>query len=250
MAVFLMYHEIGDVAHAELRYTVSELSFREQLAELASGGYEVLSTGQAIARPQGRRPRVVMTFDDGAASDYEVAAPLLARHGFGATFYVVPSFLGRAGYMTEAQIVELAEGGFEIGSHSLTHAYLSDLTDSQLQPEVAGSRLRLEQILGQPVRHFACPGGRVSRRVRNAVIAAGYTSLATSRTGVARADADVFALPRVAMYRSNSAVEFARVCRGEGLFARRLPEVARGFAKQFLGNDSYDRLRQRLLSHR
>jgi peptidoglycan/xylan/chitin deacetylase (PgdA/CDA1 family) len=250
MTVFLMYHEIGDVPHAELRYTVSEPGFRQQLVDLAAGGYEVVGVGQALARPEGRRPRIVMTFDDGAATDHEVAALLLARHGFGATFYVVPTFLGRAGYMTQAQLVELADGGFEVGSHSMTHAYLSDLTDSRLESEVAGSKRRLEQILGRPVRHFACPGGRVSGRVRAAVVAAGYESLATSRTGVARTGADVFALPRVAMYRHTSAAEFGRICRGEGLFTRRLPEIARGFAKQFLGNHSYDRLRRLLLSHR
>src|SRR5262245_4406196 len=121
MAVVLMYHQIGDAPAAERRYAVHAESFREQLAHLAAGGYEVVGIGQALAHPETRRRRVVITFDDGSASDYEVAAPLLAQRGFGATFYVVPGRLGREGSMTEAQVAELSRAGFEIGSHSMTH---------------------------------------------------------------------------------------------------------------------------------
>jgi peptidoglycan/xylan/chitin deacetylase (PgdA/CDA1 family) len=250
MSVLLMYHEIGDVPYAELRYTVSAPQFCEQLAHLAASGYEVVSVGQSLAQPVAKKPRVVMTFDDGSASDYEIAAPLLAERGFGATFYVVSGFLGRAHYMTEAQIVDLTRRGFEIGSHSMTHPYVSDLSDQALENEVVGSKRRLEEILGRPVRHFACPGGRVNGRVRASVVAAGYESLATSRTGMARPGTDRYFLPRVAMYRDTSPPAFARLCRGQGLLARRLPEVARGLAKQLLGNSSYDRVRRGLLSHR
>jgi hypothetical protein len=86
--------------------------------------------------------------------------------------------------------------------------------------------------------------------VRAAVLAAGYRSLATSRSGVAGPHADPHALPRVAIYRHTDAAEFARIARGQGLLLRRVPEIARGVVKQVLGNGSYDRLRRALLSHR
>jgi peptidoglycan/xylan/chitin deacetylase (PgdA/CDA1 family) len=250
MAVVLMYHQIGEVSTTELRYSVSTESFREQLGHLAASGYEVVGIGQALARPEAGRRRVVITFDDGSASDYRVAAPLLAQHGFGATFYVVPGRLGDDGYMTEAEVVALAESGFEIGSHSMTHPYLNDLAAAALETEVAGSKRRLEALLGRPVRHFACPGGRVNGGVRTAVRAAGYESMATSRTGAAPFGTDPFGLPRIAVLRHTTLTQFARLCRAEGLLFRRLPEAARGVARRILGNGSYDRLRHALLNER
>jgi peptidoglycan/xylan/chitin deacetylase (PgdA/CDA1 family) len=250
MSVLLMYHQIDDVPGPEGRYAVTTERFREQLVHLAAEGYEVLGIDQALARPETKRRRVVMTFDDGTTSDHCVAAPLLAQHGFGATFYVIAGRLGHEGFMTEGEIAELAARGFEIGSHSMTHPYLNDLAAPALETEIAGSKRRLEEILGRPVRHFACPGGRVNRRVRAAVKAAGYASLATSRTGATRAGSDPYRLPRIAVYRHTALPEFARLCRGEGLLFRRLPEAARGAVRRVLGNGSYDRLRQALLNHR
>jgi peptidoglycan/xylan/chitin deacetylase (PgdA/CDA1 family) len=248
MSVFLMYHEVGEDAGCEHRYVVSPSAFAEQLAHLRKNGYEVADVGRALAHANPVRRRVVLTFDDGAASDRLVAAPLLLEQGFGATFYVVPNFLGRPGFMTEAQVVELAQMGFEIGSHSMNHRYLTDLDDADLHEEVAGSKARLEEILGAPIAHFACPGGRVSGRVEQAVKEAGYRSLATSHVGRNGARTDPFRLTRVAMYRHTSLPHFARLCRGQGLLARQLPETLLGAAKTLLGNSAFDRARSLVLS--
>jgi peptidoglycan/xylan/chitin deacetylase (PgdA/CDA1 family) len=250
MSIVLMYHQIGGIPGSEDRYAVTSERFREQLAHLAAQGYEVVGIGQALARPETDRRRVVITFDDGTASDYRVAAPLLTQYGFGATFYAVAGWLGYEGFMTEGQIVELAQSGFEVGSHSMTHPYLNDLTGPALDAQIAGSKRCLENILGQAVHHFACPGGRVNSRVRAAVLAAGYESLATSRTGSVSPGSDRYRLPRIALYRHTALPEFARLCRGEGLLSRRLPEAARVAVRRILGNGSYDRLRQALLNQR
>lgn len=249
MAVFLMYHHIGGDPNADRRYVVSERDFGAQLAHLHAAGYEVVSVGRALAQPESSRRRVGITFDDGSESDWKTAAPLLERYGFGATFYVVPGLLGRPGYMTEDQLVELMRMGFEIGSHSMTHRYLTDVDTATLRTEVVGSKTRLEDLLGRRVRHFSCPGGRVDRRVREMVEEAGYDSLATSQVGIHRAGGDVYRLARVAMYSSTTAADFQRLCRGQGMAARRLPEMALGAAKRLLGNASYDKLRRLLLRH-
>jgi peptidoglycan/xylan/chitin deacetylase (PgdA/CDA1 family) len=248
MSVFLMYHHIGDDPNADRRYVVSEQNFAAQLAHLQEDGYEVVSVGHALTQPESHTRRVVITFDDGSASDYLTAAPLLRRYGFGATFYVVPGLLGHSGFMTEAQTIEMMRWGFEIGSHSMSHRYLTDLDTLTLHDEIVGSKRRLEQLLGRRVRHFACPGGRVDWRVRRVVQEAGYDSLATSRAGVNHGGSDAYRLSRVAMYNNTSAADFRRLCSGHGMLARRLPEIALGAAKRILGNSSYDRLRRALLS--
>lgn len=68
---------------------------------------------------------VVLTFDDSVASQATFVAPLLKKHGFGATFFITEGFefsRDKEHYMTWAQIKALHDAGFEIGNHTRKHA--------------------------------------------------------------------------------------------------------------------------------
>ena len=251
--VFLMYHELEragrelcDSGPGYVRYVLAEEDFREHLSRLRDAGLRGISTGAALAE-EFPSDSVAITFDDGCASDFEIAAPLLREVGAGATFYVVSGFLGRRGYMTASQVRELSDLGFEVGSHSHTHRYLTDLGAGDLRGELSGSKARLEDSTGRAVEHFSCPGGRWSRAVAEAAREAGYKSVATSRPGRNAAGAHPFALSRVAVMRGTGADGFARLCRAEGLLRRRAQEMALGAAKRLLGNSAYERLRGAVL---
>ena len=67
---------------------------------------------------------VVLTFDDASKSHVTVAAPLLKKHGFGATFFVTEGFdfpTNKRDYMTWDDIAQLHRDGFEIGNHTRDH---------------------------------------------------------------------------------------------------------------------------------
>ena len=67
---------------------------------------------------------VVLTFDDSSKSHVTVAAPLLKKHGFGATFFVTEGFdfpTNKRDYMTWDEIAQLHRDGFEIGNHTRDH---------------------------------------------------------------------------------------------------------------------------------
>jgi peptidoglycan/xylan/chitin deacetylase (PgdA/CDA1 family) len=67
---------------------------------------------------------VVLTFDDSSRSHIAVAAPLLKKHGFGATFFITEGFDFSANprdYMTWDEIARLHRDGFEIGNHTRDH---------------------------------------------------------------------------------------------------------------------------------
>jgi peptidoglycan/xylan/chitin deacetylase (PgdA/CDA1 family) len=250
---FLMYHEIEQPGRATvssaagyLRYVVAEADFRQHLAALRRGNWSVASVGDALEGLGGDR-RVALTFDDGAATDRWLAAPLLREHGFGATFYVVAGWLGRRGQASAAELRELAGMGFEIGSHSMTHPRLTDLDAAALGHEIAGSKDLLEQRLGTAVHHFACPGGRVSRAVVRAAKEAGYRSLATSVAGLNAAGADAFGLRRLAIHRGTTAAEVERLCAGRGLRSRRGRQWLLATARALVGNRRYERIRTTLL---
>jgi peptidoglycan/xylan/chitin deacetylase (PgdA/CDA1 family) len=249
--VFLMYHELelpgrtlcqGEPGY--VRYVVHADQFREQMLFIQQQGWRGVSVRQALHYSSNS---VAITFDDGSETDLISAAPILREFGFGATFYITTGFLGKPGYLNHSQLRELSDQGWEIGCHSMTHPYLTDLDDKGLQREITDAKTQLEQIIGRAVEHFSCPGGRYDTRVADTAHQAGYRTVATSRLRANSAETDRFALGRVAVMRGTSLAAFADLCTGRGL--RRQDLVARLLqgTKRLLGNSAYDRIRAAVL---
>jgi peptidoglycan/xylan/chitin deacetylase (PgdA/CDA1 family) len=250
--VFLMYHELelpgrplcqSDPGY--VRYILSQESFRTQMTGLARNGWRGLSVTEALSYPGGKS--VAITFDDGCETDLITAAPILKESGFNATFYVTTGFLGKPGYLSPEGLRRLDALGFEIGCHSMTHAYLNDLQPPDLRREISGAGKKLEDLIGKRVEHFSCPGGRYDARTLSVAKEAGYRSLATSHTRANSPATDPFLLGRVAVLRGTGAATFARVCTGEALRGMRLTASARDAARALVGNAFYDRVRALLL---
>jgi peptidoglycan/xylan/chitin deacetylase (PgdA/CDA1 family) len=253
--IYLMYHELElpgrplcQTEPGYMRYILSENDFRAQIQWLKSEGWQGMSVSQALKSSQNKA--VAITFDDGAETDLIAAAQVLKETGFQATFCVTVGFLGKRGYMSASQLRALSGLGFEIGCHSMTHAYLSDLDSRGLRREVVEAKQELEQLVGLPVEHFSCPGGRYDSRTRKLAQEAGYRSVATSQPHPNGPSSDHFALGRVAVMRDTTLPEFQRLCRGQGLWKRQLSGSLRETAKSVLGNFLYDRFRARWLHHR
>jgi peptidoglycan/xylan/chitin deacetylase (PgdA/CDA1 family) len=250
--VYLMYHELElpgrglcDSDPGYVRYVVSESDFKSQMNWLKEQGWKGHSVKQALS--SATPPAVVITFDDGAETDLVTAAPILKNAGFGATFYITTGFLRKLGYLTHSQVRELADLGFDIGCHSATHPFLSDLSGQRLSAEILDPKLQLEQIIGRAVENFSCPGGRWNSRVAEITRRSGYRSMATSQTRANSSNTDSFCLGRVAIMRGTRLPAFQNVCSGRGLWKLQMAELARASAKSVLGNGGYDRLRTFLL---
>jgi len=251
--VYLMYHEIEVSGRAlcqsepgYVRYIVTEADFRNQIDKLKENAWLGMSVTQALTAPS--NPGVGLTFDDGCETDLLIAAPLLKEAGFGATFYITAGFLGRRGYLSRPQVRDLSDLGFDIGCHSMTHPYLSDLPTTALPAEMAVPKTQLEEITGREVANFSCPGGRFDARVIRFAREAGYRSLATSRAIENNRQTDPFALGRVAIMRDTEIAQFWRTCRGQGLWRTRWKDRTRATAKTLLGNSIYDKMRGAVLS--
>lgn len=252
--VFLMYHELEqpgrtlcDSQPGYVRYVLRATDFQAQMKLLQNQGWRGVSVGEAIGFPDYKS--VAITFDDGSETDLLCAAPVLRQLGFGATFYITAGWLGQRGYLSPGQLRELSALGFEIGCHSMTHGYLTDLDESGLQREIAGPKSQLEQVIGRPVEHFSCPGGRFDRRVAKVAAQAGYRTLATSRIQANSKSTDPFALGRIAVMRSTSLGQFSELCSGRGLWRSRVSLQLREAGRKLLGNSIYDRLRNALLGY-
>ena len=250
--VFLMYHEL-ELAGRKLcqseagyvRYIVPLEAFRSQIAWIKESGWRGLNVGEALRYPAA--PSVCITFDDGCETDLIAAAPVLREFGCNATFYLTAGFLGTPGYLNASQVRDLDAQGFEIGCHSMTHPYLSDLPEPTLKREIVDAKFEIEQIVGHAIEHFSCPGGRYDQRALQMARQAGFASVSNSQFYANSSGTSPYELGRVAMLRDLNLEEFGAICHGRGLWKKRLQHQARRSAQRALGNRAYDRLRAVLL---
>lgn len=86
-----------------------------------------------------------------------------------------------------SDIADMRKAGIAIGSHTKNHVSLPMESPEGIADELEGSRRRLEERLGEPIRHFAYPGGQFTPAVVDAVDRAGYEFAYTAcRHGDAR----------------------------------------------------------------
>ena len=224
-----MYHRVSATAQPN-RYTVSAGEFERQMLALRDAGYQVLSLADTIAQltNSGDSPGkpVCITFDDGFQEAHDFAAPILGRLGFPATFFLVSGLMGgtnrwdrAAGAKSEYPLMNWAEAqqllvaGFDVGSHTISHPALPELSSAGAVEEIRGSKQEIESKLGVAIRYFAYPYGRFDRRIRDLVSEAGYEGACSTLSGFATQENDCFALRRIEVFGRDSLRVFHRKLR-------------------------------------
>jgi len=215
--VVLLYHRLSASKPGDHPFAVSVAAFEEQVAWLAQR-YTLVTVNALVSRSRERDNQALaaITFDDGYDCTLSRALPVLRTHGATATVFVDTGRLNTGGSaLSDADVRTLAAAGIEIGSHSITHAELTQLDDASLAREVGESRVRLEHILGRPVHGFAHPFGRYDRRVTELVKRAGYTYACTCRQHETNLpDSDPFDLARVEINSTDNRGRFVSKVRG------------------------------------
>jgi peptidoglycan/xylan/chitin deacetylase (PgdA/CDA1 family) len=150
---------------------------------------------------------VTFRFDDDLSSQYVSAVPKLESAGFKGSFYIITHETGDdgfPGFMTHAQIIDLASRGHEIGAHTRTHPDLTTLTASQQQGEICGSRQDLQSWGISPIDSFAYPFGAYDASTDSVVKSCGLSSAATSNGGYVTQASDPFQLERQSIQNSTT----------------------------------------------
>ena len=182
----LAYHQVKDPA--DDHSTVGTAAFQQQM-EFLTRNYRVVPLVDAVTalKTSGTSERLVaITFDDGYRDNATIAAPILKSLGLPACFFVSTDMIGGKRpfphdvlqgrppqeHMSWDDLRSLAAQGFQIGSHTCTHADMGTVSVEQAERELRGSRDQLEHELGRPVRLFAYPyGHRTHMRPATATIA-------------------------------------------------------------------------------
>jgi peptidoglycan/xylan/chitin deacetylase (PgdA/CDA1 family) len=171
----LCYHRFGPNKSS---MTLTAASFEAQMEYLARNGYRVISLAQFARFLEGSEPMpkktVVITIDDGYRATYQIAYPILKKHGFPATVYLYSDFVGASDAMTWPQMQEMVRSGLiEIQPHSKTHSNLtvklageSDAKYAErMRREIEGPVNAIQERLSLPSFSYAYPYGDVNELV-------------------------------------------------------------------------------------
>lgn len=123
-----------------------------------------LMTPYAKAQTDNSRFRMIaLTYDDGPArGSTRSLLNALRSYGAQATFFIVGSNIARNHDMLSRQ----QDSGYSIQSHSYTHTYARDLTNSEIFAEEERLRRELGEVTGIPPTMMRAPGGMDPRYVR------------------------------------------------------------------------------------
>lgn len=245
----LCYHAISPDWSAGL--SVTPEAFERQVSNLVRKGW-ASATFTDVVRQAPADKTVVITFDDAFASVKTYAEPVLSELGVKGTVFAPTDYVSRraplawAGLdhweegpdaeeltpMTWDDLRELAELGWEIGSHSRTHPSLTSLGDNELAMELAGSRAECSARIGRRVTSIAYPYGDVDDRVMAHTQQAGYECAAA--LGWPSSEVNGYRFPRIGVYQQDSWARFrlkigrlSRSTYGSRLIARRTSHAHR-----------------------
>ena len=256
--VALTFHDVvaetnGASAESDGFYRITANELEKLLSQLRKLGYQTVSSRAFRAWQQGSgalpERTVVLTFDDGHASHFELVAPLLVRHRFTGTFFVTTGLIGRPGHMNWEQLRKLVFLGMEIGSHGASHRPLTHLSPNDLHEELVSSRRLLEERLGVPIQAMAAPGGFWNGAVAGASRQAGYEAVWVSTIGTNGKETNPLALRRVVVRQPFLADRIVSMVEGwqpSFWWAANQQLLIRGL-KRMLGVYWYEQLKRRLV---
>lgn len=195
----LLYHHIAQ-SETHSQYYVTLENFEEQMQLLDNWGYTTITItmlAKAIHEGLLLPPRpIIITFDDSNLDNYNIAFPIMQKYGFTGVVYIVGRYLGAENFINVEQAKEMANAGWEIGSHSMNHVDLSTITSDERWYEIHGSREFLEKEIGIPILTFAYPFGVYDCNIMDVTYQAGYIAGMGLGNSNDQCTYDLFALHR------------------------------------------------------
>lgn len=163
----IYYHDIhSDVAHTSMS-TPLEL-FKSHIRVVQEEGYKI------VDKLSNDKKEILITFDDGFRGLYENFSYFLEHH-IPVKIFLIVDYLGKPGYLTLEEVTELLQTGLvTIGSHTLSHRNLDELSDEEIMKELGESKQQLEEMFGIVVDEICYPRGRFNSKVIDLVKENGY----------------------------------------------------------------------------
>lgn len=214
----LMYHSISDDAESNAspyyKTTTRPALFAQHLRWLSDAGFRSVGLEDGIRIAQqgngAQEKAVVITFDDGFRDFYDSAFPALKSQGHTATVFLPTAFIGESRQtfkgrecLTWEEVRGLRGQGIQFGSHSVNHPVLYKTPWGEIENQLACSKKKLEQELGEKVASFAYPYAfpqqdqRFADTFKELLRQQGYRHCVTTMIGRVQSGDDLFSLKRL-----------------------------------------------------
>lgn len=235
----LAYHSIS--SHRNLKhgrhYTIDPQIFDLQMNYLHDNDFKVINMAELSVMMQTQAEvdsrTIVLTFDDGYADSFFNAYPILKKYGLSATLFLISNLVGSKNIfpwlreslfprgenrpLSAEQILEMANGGMDFGSHSNSHQRLGQLSKEQSLGEIQRSKVYIEELLNREIKSFSYPYGSwndFDRSHQEMVRKAGYGLAVTTIYGSNNRNSNPLTLRRISIYASDGLKTFEMKVKG------------------------------------
>ena len=173
----LLYHDfvttVPDSDPDNFNYINTPQSYEENIKALLEDGYTFISFQELNDANNGKislpEKPILVTFDDGYASNYEYIFSILKKYNVKVSIFVVTDKIGKEvdgkKYLSWEQCKEMQDSGLvEIFSHSKRHVFYDKLPVRQIRDDVIESYKIIEEKLGSKnLKVFAYPYGAYTK---------------------------------------------------------------------------------------
>ncbi|MGA2240379.1 MAG: polysaccharide deacetylase family protein [Candidatus Bathyarchaeia archaeon] len=199
----LIFHSVRPYWPTDLkrarRYITTPDILDKELGYLKENGYVSVSFDELAHRlllgtPLPPKPFII-SFDDGWASQYQYALPLLKKYGFIATFFIFTNAIGAKNFMSWDQVLVLEKAGMQIGCHSKSHPFLTRIkSEEALREEIFGAKQIIETHLRKTITVYDYPFGLYNDHIIDLVKKAGFVCARGSAPGIFHTRVELFTL--------------------------------------------------------
>lgn len=117
------------------------------------------------------RGLITLTFDDGWEENTYTALPIMKEYGFKSNQFYATWYIQNPRVSHPRRLIKkFIEDGHEVGSHSVTHPYLTTLPQEEMKAELRNSRAYLQDFLDIEVKYFATPFGDYDTVVNESIM--------------------------------------------------------------------------------
>ncbi|MBU0580989.1 MAG: polysaccharide deacetylase family protein [Candidatus Margulisbacteria bacterium] len=212
----LMYHHIRTPQEKDSAIykdlSCSRNIFLEHLSYLKKAGYTTITFWDLYNHFYKHQPLppkpIILTFDDGPRNNWQAFLDLKANQQKG-VFFIITCTLGSKKHLTREQLQAINEAGMEIGSHSVSHPDLKNVTKAALKTELENSKKVLEDLLHKKIISFCYPSGQYNEVVSNQLKKAGYYFARTTNSGISSIQGKDFQLKIIRIHNYTTAQSLA-----------------------------------------
>jgi peptidoglycan/xylan/chitin deacetylase (PgdA/CDA1 family) len=185
----------------------------------------------------------MLSFDDATADHAEIVLPLLRERKWTAAFFVPTAKLNKPGYLSNAQVQEMAREGHTIGFHSHEHRRLDLASDDQMREQISRSQQIVGDLIGAKPWLFAPPGGFLNEHIREVALGFEVKAIRTMRWGY-NEQFDLTSLETIPINRYTDDAKFRHVM--EARHQTRLMYIGKQAMKSLVPSRAYERIRNLL----